>query len=93
MGTIVTPALPGDSAPLLTNALPVVIISIAPLGTNGWILTWLGNTGEVYSVERSMDLASGFSMLSTNIAPLPVNMYTDIVSTTSSMMLYRVRRH
>lgn len=89
----VTPALPGESAPLLTNALPVVIISLAPYqGTNGWILTWLGYTGEVYSVERAMSMTTGFSMLATNILNLPVNVYTDVVNTASGMMLYRVRR-
>mgnify|MGYP001275688998 CR=1 FL=1 len=76
---------PTDSFSLLKLLVPIP----NPLGTE---LKWSSVAGKSYSIERSEELSSSFSVIASNVPGLPeTTSYVDSTATNISSQFYRVR--
>ena len=74
-----------------TNPLSALhLVSAAPTGTNGTV-TWQSVAGVNYSLERSPNLRSPFTLMATNILGQPgTTTCTDTNATGAGPVFYRV---
>ena len=74
-----------------TNPLSVLKFhGLAPSGTNGLVVEWASETGRLYDLQRSTNLLTGFSPLTSGIpAAPPLNVYTDSIGN-APVYFYRV---
>ncbi len=67
-------------------------INVQPHATAGIVVEWSSVEGKTYTLERSIDLLTGYSPVQTSIgATAPRNTYHDSTATGSTLYFYRLR--
>ena len=81
-----------DDALSVHTAQPFRFISIRSDPLGGIRVGWLSATNQVYALERSSDLSTGFASLFTNLAATPpTNSFQDSTATGPRPYFYRLR--
>jgi hypothetical protein len=74
-----------------TNAVSVLKMSSATNGIPGMVVTWQSVSGITYYLQRSSDLAGGFSSIVSNlVGQVGSNSYPDTTATNAGPYFYRV---
>jgi hypothetical protein len=81
-----------DDALSVPTTSPLRFVSIRSDALGGIRLDWLSAANQVYALQRSSNLSTGFLEIVTNIAATPpVNSYRDATATGSGPYFYRLR--
>jgi len=74
-----------------TNAVSVLKMASATNSVSGLVVTWQSVSGITYYLQRSSDLAGGFTSLVSNlVGQISITSYTDTTATNSGPYFYRV---
>ena len=73
------------------NASSYLLVQTQP-GATGFLISWPSKTNRTYTLERSTNLLSGFTVLQSAIAATPpMNITRDLSSTNAQTCYYRIK--
>ena len=73
------------------NDASYLLVQTQP-GTTGFLISWPSKTNRTYTLERSTNLLSGFTVLQSAIAATPpMNTALDTAATTAQLCYYRIK--
>ena len=60
--------------------------------SNGILIAWYSKTNKLYAIQRTSDLASGFTNVAEHVlATPPQNNYLDVAATNGASFFYRLK--